>query len=621
VKSERPARRRTESIPELVRDSIAPPPPEDQQREEATARQPVSRLLLSALGTGLLASFAFASLARLVAPHAVALSALPAYALAAGLVLAAVMTLPVLFARGALERAAKDPEGAFEDDADAVYSAPQRGASVAVVFALASVLFALVPASVVPTIVTPVHWVITGLCAFLAAPLGYVLARVAVRPLAVRLPTERSRDTKRSSPDRFASRLALAFAAPAAAATLAGALLVETRTTQLRANTDDALREQGSEILAVSLRANTDDDGVLAAAESLRRGGLSVRRDTTEGHLVVQARAPEPATLPSWGLLASLAAVIVAAQLGSRVGRDAATDVSSAAERMAAVNAREMRSVTMHIARPRSVPEVRDMALALDTLAAALLRMNEDRARALIARREGARVRSFVLASVSHDLRAPLNSVLGFADLVLSGAEGPVSDAQRESLEALQRGGHELLRLVRDFLDQARLDADRLTLRRARASVDEIVEQARATALERSRVKVEFDAITIEGEVGLHLLGDEERLSHAAGAFAAFALMRSGSNGRVVLRVRGEGDTIVLTVRGGGTTPSREALRGMFEPFDFAPAGARAPAGLSLAVNVARGVVRLHGGGVVADPIDEGGIVISLTLPIAATES
>jgi K+-sensing histidine kinase KdpD len=167
----------------------------------------------------------------------------------------------------------------------------------------------------------------------------------------------------------------------------------------------------------------------------------------------------------------------------------------------------------------------------------------------------------------------------------------------------------------------SRLDADRLTLRRARASVDAIVEQARATALERSRVKVEFDAITIEGEVGLHLLGDEERLSHAAGAFAAFALMRSGSNGRVVLRVRGEGDTIVLTVRGGGTTPSREALRGMFEPFDFAPAGARAPAGLSLAVNVARGVVRLHGGAVVADPIDEGGIVISLTLPIAATES
>jgi two-component system cell cycle sensor histidine kinase PleC len=317
----------------------------------------------------------------------------------------------------------------------------------------------------------------------------------------------------------------------------------------------------------------------------------------------------------------SFATVLVAAQLGARVGRGAADDVSRAAARMASVSAKDMRSVTMRIARPKSVPEVRDMALALDTLAAALLRMNEDRARALIARREAARVRSFVLASVSHDLRAPLNSVLGFADLVLSGSEGAVSDAQRESLEALRRGGHELLRLVRDFLDQARLDADRLSLDRSRVSMDTVIERARAEALERSRVALTPDAIAIEGEAGLHLLGDEDRLSHAAGAFAAFALMRSGSNGHVVLRVRGEGDTIVLTVRGGGTTPSHEALRGMFEPFDFAPAGARAPAGLSLAVNVARGIVRLHGGTVLADPLEQGGIAITVTLPIAATES
>jgi K+-sensing histidine kinase KdpD len=151
--------------------------------------------------------------------------------------------------------------------------------------------------------------------------------------------------------------------------------------------------------------------------------------------------------------------------------------------------------------------------------------------------------------------------------------------------------------------------------------VDTIVERARAQAIERSRVKVSPDALTIEGEVGLHLLGDEERLTHAAASFVAFALMRSGSNGHVVLRVRGEGDTILLTVRGGGTTPSREALRGMFEPFDFAPAGARAPAGLSLAVNVARGVIRLHGGTVLAEPVEQGGIVITVTLPIAATES
>ncbi len=613
-------RRRTQSSPEFARDSLAPPPPDVQLRDERNAREPVSRLVVAALVTGFLSTLAFSALATLVAPQTSTLGALPLFAVGAGLTLAIVIALPTLVARGALERAAEDPEHADEPDAEAVYSAPQRAVQVAIVYALAVVLVALIPLRELHAVIAPAYWIVAGLCAFLAAPLGYVLARAAVLPLAVRLSADSDPAVVRSSPDRVASRLALAFAAPAAAATLAGALLVETRMAQLHANTNDALREQGSEILAVSLRTNADDDGVIAAVQSLRRAGLGVNRDA-EGRLTVLTPTSEPTTLPSWGLFASLAAVVLAAQLGARVGRDAATDVSSAAERMSSVSAKDMRSVTMRIARPKSVPEVRDMALALDTLAAALLRMNEDRERALIARREAARVRSFVLASVSHDLRAPLNSVLGFADLVLSGTEGPVSDEQRESLEALQRGGHELLRLVRDFLDQARLDADRLTLERARASLDTIVERARAQALERARVKVALDSLTIEGEVGLHLLGDEERLTHAAASFVAFALMRSGSNGHVVLRVRGEGDTIVLTVRGGGTTPSREALRGMFEPFDFAPAGARAPAGLSLAVNVARGVIRLHGGTVLADPVEQGGIAITVTLPIAGTES
>ncbi len=290
-------RRRTQSVPEFTRDSLAPPSPEAQLRDERNAREPVSRLIIASLLTGLLATLAFAALSPLVAPNVAGLAALPLFAAGAGLSLALFIAMPTMFARSALERAAQDPENADEDDADAVYSAPQRAVQVAVIYALSAVLVALVPLRDVHAVVAPAHWVITGLCAFLAAPLGYVLARAAVLPLAVRLSAETERVAIRSSPDRVASRLALAFAAPAAAATLAGALLVETRTTQLHANTNDALREQGSEILAVSLRTNADDDGVIAAVQSLRRAGLSVSRDR-EGRLTVQTPTSEPTTLP-----------------------------------------------------------------------------------------------------------------------------------------------------------------------------------------------------------------------------------------------------------------------------------------------------------------------------------
>jgi hypothetical protein len=181
----------------------------------------------------------------------------------------------------------------------------------------------------------------------------------------------------------------------------------------------------------------------------------------------------------------------------------------------------------------------------------------------------------------------------------------------------LVRGGRDLLRLVGDLLDHARLDAGRMTLARKPIAIDTVIESGRALAIERAKVALRPDEIPIEGEAGLQIVGDEKEFAQALGALTAFALLRPGTDGRVTLRMRRAGERCALVIRGGGTTPSREALTRLFEPFDFAPTGARAPAGLNLAVSVARGVVRLHGGTVTAEPNEDNGISIQLDLPLA----
>jgi K+-sensing histidine kinase KdpD len=534
-----------------------------------------------------------------------------------------VITAPLWINRTLLQAAAKasQTDGELAQAAiDAVYAAPRRAALSTLGGSAVVLLFAVFSISAIHAVFSPTECTLFSLCLGLAAPLAYVFTRTAARPLAALLPMPAAPivPSVTGASDQFVSRLSLAFAAPAVAAAIAATLVISTRAAHLRADGEDTLREQATELLALSLREDGPDDGALSAAEALRHSGLPVVHNST-GALTIRAQERSLTTLPSWGLLFATLAGIVAIQLARRVAAATGHDVSEAASEMSTVSPRDIRSVTMHIARPQSVPEVRDTALALDTLAAALLRMNDDRARALTVRTEAARVRSFVLASISHDLRAPLNSVLGFADLLLSGAEGEVTAEQRTSLEALRRGGVELLRLVRDFLDQARLDAGRMVIEHTRVSVDELIERAREEVVLRSRVELTPEAITLEGEVGLHVLGDFERLSYAAGVFVAFALLRSGSNGRVAVRVRGEGDLVLLTVHGGGTTPSREALAHMFEPYDFAPSGARAPAGISLAASVARGVIRLHSGQVRAMPSPEGGIVLVVELPVTGT--
>ena len=86
--------------------------------------------------------------------------------------------------------------------------------------------------------------------------------------------------------------------------------------------------------------------------------------------------------------------------------------------------------------------------------------------------------KSEFLASMSHDLRSPLNSLLGFATLIASGVEGPITNEQRESIQMITRSARDLLRLVTNILDSARIDAGRLTLARAWTPALDLLNQA-----------------------------------------------------------------------------------------------------------------------------------------------
>ena len=86
-----------------------------------------------------------------------------------------------------------------------------------------------------------------------------------------------------------------------------------------------------------------------------------------------------------------------------------------------------------------------------------------------------------VLASFAHDLRSPLNAVIGFSRIMLKGIDGPLNDLQSQDLETIHESGQHLLGLINNILDMSKIEAGKMELQMDYTDLEEIVDAAVTT--------------------------------------------------------------------------------------------------------------------------------------------
>jgi signal transduction histidine kinase len=162
----------------------------------------------------------------------------------------------------------------------------------------------------------------------------------------------------------------------------------------------------------------------------------------------------------------------LAFSLARKLGEQLARDLRALTERIELVRGAQSPSDSADIKAFGEIahtPAGEKLASALSELAHRFAQMSGKEREGRIAMEQVQKLRTQFLASMSHDLRSPLNSIVGFATLIESGAEGPVTAEQRESIQMITRSARDLLRLITNILDSARLEAGRLRLRRGKA--------------------------------------------------------------------------------------------------------------------------------------------------------
>lgn len=218
------------------------------------------------------------------------------------------------------------------------------------------------------------------------------------------------------------------------------------------------------------------------------------------------------------------------------------------------------------------------------------------------------------LAAVSHDLRNPLNAILGWVRIARSGV-GP--EEQEKALETIERNATAQNQLIGDLLDLAQIRRGRLQIDRRPLNLVEIVRQALDTVEPSLRER----ALTMDADLGeprADVIGDPGRLRQVVWNLLNNAIKFSPDGASIGVRLERRDSAVAIEVEDAGAGIAPDLLPRIFDPFRQAD-GPRRRAGLGLGLSIVKNIVELHGGAVTASSEGEGqGSVFTVTLPVAA---
>jgi PAS domain S-box-containing protein len=213
---------------------------------------------------------------------------------------------------------------------------------------------------------------------------------------------------------------------------------------------------------------------------------------------------------------------------------------------------------------------------------------------------EANRLKDEFLAIMSHELRNPLNVILGYAELLLRMDEIKQSPNLHRMADAVKRNAVAQSKLIRDLLDLSRLRSGKLELNRETVSPVVSIQNAIET------VRIDADSKDIDIQVvapdePLFVQADPVRLEQIIWNLLNNSVKFTPRGGRIEVRLEEENDDIVLTVADNGQGIDTSFLPHIFEIFRQADSGtSRAQSGMGIGLAVVQQLVELHGGSVTA---------------------
>ncbi len=226
------------------------------------------------------------------------------------------------------------------------------------------------------------------------------------------------------------------------------------------------------------------------------------------------------------------------------------------------------------------------------------------------------RAKTNFLAHLSHDIRTPLNHIIGFAELMQHQTYGPLGDKRYDDyVETIKSSGQHLLNSFATILDLAELENGSKPLRRDPVLLDEVLN----SIAQRFKGQAQRAGIALEigPPTGAVLRGDRLAFIRMAGNIMDNALRFTQAGGRVTLAGFAADDGVVIEISDTGIGMSEERLASLSQPFALGDATfTREGGGSGLGISIARAIAELSGGRMAIDSSPALGTTVAITLPM-----
>jgi signal transduction histidine kinase len=225
------------------------------------------------------------------------------------------------------------------------------------------------------------------------------------------------------------------------------------------------------------------------------------------------------------------------------------------------------------------------------------------------------RLKSEFIANVSYELRTPLNTVIGFTEILANQYFGPLNERQNEYIKGILDSSQSLLSLINDILDLATVEAGLMVLEIESLDVHATLVSMLGLVQERARKKQLELALECERSID-PIEADERRVKQVIFNLLSNAIKFTPAGGTITIGADRSDEMVAVWVSDTGVGIDREEQNVVFDKFEQANNALARQTGTGLGLSLVKNFVELHGGSVALESVPQQGTTVTCYFPL-----